>query len=226
MLFELWVTVFFCRSTSSSGAGVQPLNQLLLPAPPATNGPTAPVAANPKMDLLSGDDYNSPKAETSLALVPVGEPQPTTPLSQQNALVLFDMFSGGNNASNTVNTQPAHLAGQTNSLTPQLQQQQNFHSPEVGVYPNGSAPNMGSPRYEPSVYMHSTVPAWNGQLPQQQQPASPVFGALLFSNWLLILPSRIFVCWHRSCAAAFSWQWAEMEYQHITCNTFHSRDMQ
>ncbi|PNT33462.1 hypothetical protein POPTR_006G241000v4 [Populus trichocarpa] len=161
-------------STSNS----QTLNQLLLPAPPATNGPTTLAAANPKLDLLSGDDYNSPKAGTSLALVPVGEPQTSTPLSQQNALVLFDMFSDSNNAPNTANTQPTNLAGPTNSLTPPFQQQQNFQTPEAGVYLNGNAPNTGSPRYEQSVYMQGTSPAWNGQLPQQQQqPASPVYGA-------------------------------------------------
>uniref|UniRef100_A0A6N2L135 VHS domain-containing protein n=1 Tax=Salix viminalis TaxID=40686 RepID=A0A6N2L135_SALVM len=161
-------------STSNS----QTLNQLLLPAPPATNGPTTPAAANPKLDLLSGDDYNSPKAGTSLALVPVGEPQTSTPLSQNNELVLFDMFSDGNNAPNTVNTQPTNLAGPANSLTPPFQQQQNFQTPEAGVYLNGNAPNMASPRYEQSVYMQATGPAWNGQLPQQhQQPASPDYGA-------------------------------------------------
>ncbi|KAJ6745588.1 TARGET OF MYB PROTEIN 1 [Salix koriyanagi] len=126
-------------STSNS----QTLNQLLLPAPPATNGPTTPAAANPKFDLLSGDDYNSPKAGTSLALVP-----------------------------------PTNLAGPANSLTPPFQQQQNFQTPEAGVYLNGNAPNVGSPRYEQSVYMQATGPAWNGQLPQQhQQPASPDYGA-------------------------------------------------
>ncbi|KAJ6382846.1 hypothetical protein OIU77_031299 [Salix suchowensis] len=147
--------------------------------PPATNGPTTPAAANPKFDLLSGDDYNSPKAGTSLALVPVGEPQTSTPLSQNNELVLFDMFSDGNNAPNTVNTQPTNLAGPANSVTPPFQQQQNFQTPEAGVYLNGNAPNTGSPRYEQSVYMQATGPAWNGQqLPQQhQQPASPDYGA-------------------------------------------------
>ncbi|XVE97553.1 hypothetical protein REPUB_Repub03eG0029200 [Reevesia pubescens] len=157
------------RSTTSTGASSQPFNQLLLPAPPATNGSTPPAAVNSKMDLLSGDDYNSPKADNSLALVPLGEPQQTTPTSQQNALVLFDMFSGGNNTSDSVNTQSSGLAGQTNPLTPQIQQQQNFHA-------NGTAPNMGSPRYEQS-YAQGTIPAWNGQLVQQQQPPSPVYGA-------------------------------------------------
>ncbi|XWS70335.1 hypothetical protein CRYUN_Cryun03dG0039100 [Craigia yunnanensis] len=156
------------RSNSSTGASSQPFNQLLLPAPPATNGSTPPAAVNPKMDLLSGDDYNSPKAYNSLTLAPLGEPQQTTPASQQNALVLFDLFSDGNNTSNSVNTQSSGVAGQTNPLTPQ-QQQQNFHA-------NGTAPNIGSPRYEQS-YALGTGPAWNGQLVQQQQPPSPVYDA-------------------------------------------------
>ncbi|XWS72559.1 hypothetical protein CRYUN_Cryun02cG0050200 [Craigia yunnanensis] len=156
------------RSNSSTGASSRPFNQLLLSAPPATNGSTPPAAVNPKMDLLSGDDYNSPKADNSLALVPLGESQQTTPASQQNALVLFDMFSDGNNTSNSVNTQPSGLAGQTNPLTPQ-QQQQNFHA-------NGTGAHMGSPRYEQS-YAQGTGPAWNGQLVQQQPPPSPVYGA-------------------------------------------------
>ncbi|XVF35470.1 hypothetical protein REPUB_Repub18cG0148600 [Reevesia pubescens] len=157
------------RSTSSTGASSQPFNQLFLPAPPATNGSTPLAAVNPKMDLLSGDDYNSPKADNSLALVSLGEPQQTTPASQQNALVLFDMFSDGNNTSDSVNTQSSSLAGQTNPLTPQIQQQQHFHA-------NGTAPNMGSPQYEQS-YAQGAGPAWNGQLVQQQQPPSPVYGA-------------------------------------------------
>ncbi|GMI89318.1 hypothetical protein HRI_002601100 [Hibiscus trionum] len=161
------------RSTSSTVES-SPFNQLLLPAPPATNGSTPPPAANPKMDLLSGDDFNSPKADNSLALVSLGEPQPqqATPASQQNALVLFDMFSDGSNTSNSVNTQSSGLAGQTNPLTPQIQQQQqqNFHA-------NGTAPNMGAPQYE-QTYAQGTVPAWNGQLVQQhQQQPSPVNGA-------------------------------------------------
>ncbi|KAE8654591.1 putative D-alanine aminotransferase [Hibiscus syriacus] len=158
------------RSTSSTVEN-SPFNQLLLPVPPATNGSTPPPAVSPKMDLLSGDDFNSPKADNSLALVSLGEPQQATPASQENALVLFDMFSDGSNTSNAVNTQPSYLAGQTNPWTPQIQQQQqNFHA-------NGTAPNMGSPQYE-QPYAQGTVPAWNGQLvQQQQQPPSPLNGA-------------------------------------------------
>ncbi|GAY48274.1 TOM1-like protein 9 [Citrus sinensis] len=164
------------RTTSNGGAGAQPLNQLLLPAPAAANGSSPPAAVNPKIDLLSGDDYSSPKEDTSLALVPVGVPQPNTPVSsQQNALVLFDMFSDATNAPNSINTQPANMAGQPNSLAPQFHQQQNFQTPEAGLYQNGTAPNMGSPRYEQSIYAQGSGPAWNGQL-ALPQPTSPAYG--------------------------------------------------
>ncbi|CAN1161993.1 TOM1-like protein 9 [Linum perenne] len=174
------------ESPSSSGAANQPFNQLVLTAPPTGNGPATPSAANPRMDLLSGDDFSSPKSDTSLALVPVGETQPAGSPSQQNALVLFDMFSdnqpnGVNNPPNAANVQqPTHLDGQNNPMTQQYQQQQqqNFQSPDSGMYPNGTTPNSGSPRYEQSPFMQAAVPAWNGQLvQQQQQPASPVYGS-------------------------------------------------
>ncbi|KAF5748251.1 ENTH/VHS/GAT family protein [Tripterygium wilfordii] len=161
-------------STSSSGAGANPLNQLLLPAPPGTTGPNPPAAANPKIDLLSGDDFDSPKVENSLALVPLGEPQPTAPASQHHALVLFDMFSDGNNTPNSVNIQPTNLGTQTNPMNTPFQQQQNFQSLETGSYQNGNSPNMGSPQYGQSFYAQGTGPSWNAQFVQQQQPASPV----------------------------------------------------
>ncbi|KAF3943170.1 hypothetical protein CMV_030242 [Castanea mollissima] len=164
------------RSTSSASAGAQPLNQLLLPAPPVTNAAAPSARVDPKMDLLSGDDYSSPKADNSLALVPVGVQPPNTPLSQQNALVLFDMFTDANTP-NSVNTQSANLAGQSNHLAHPIQQQPDTQSPQGGFYSNGSAPNVGSPQYEQSVYMQGAGSAWNGQIPQQQQPPSSVYGA-------------------------------------------------
>ncbi|XP_039024374.1 TOM1-like protein 9 [Hibiscus syriacus] len=126
----------------------------------ASNGSTLPAAVGSKIDLLSGDDYNSLNADT-LALVPLGEPQQTTPASQQKALVLIDMFSDGNN-SDSARAQSSGSAIQTNHLTPQIQQQQqqqqqqSFHA------------NMGSPGYEQS-YAQGTGPSWNGQMVQQQQ---------------------------------------------------------
>ncbi|GMI83878.1 hypothetical protein HRI_002057100 [Hibiscus trionum] len=161
------------RSTSNTSS--RAFDQSSLPSPPTTDGSTPPAAVNPKIDLLSGDDYNFPTADDSLALVPVGEPQQTTPAaSQEMALVLFDMFSDGNTTSASVNTQSSGLGGQPYSLTPQIQQQdfltqtqqQNFHA-------NGNAPNMGLPQYE-QPFAQGTGPAWNGQ---QQQPTSPIYGA-------------------------------------------------
>lgn len=168
------------RATSSTNAGSQSLNQLLLPAPPTPNGPTPTAAVNTKIDLLSGDDYNSPKADNSLALVPVDSQgtQANPSLSQSNALVLFDMFSD-NNSSNSVNPQPP-MAGQPNGINPQYQQQQqqNFQAPGAGFYSNGNAPNMGSPQFE-QPYAQGSGPAWNGHhvQQQQQQPQSPNFGS-------------------------------------------------
>lgn len=177
--------VIFYRSTSSAGAGSNPLNQLLLTAPPATNGPTPTTKVDPKMDLLSGDDFGSPKAD-SLALVPVSGQQPTAPVSQQNALALMDMF-GSDNAPNSVN-----VASQINPSPPQFQ---------GGFYPNGSAPNMGAPQYEQAQaqYTQGAGPAWNGQIVQSQQPPSPGYGALfnkLFSLTLHLHSLRIRRCNH------------------------------
>ncbi|KAH1094477.1 hypothetical protein GLYMA_14G142900v4 [Glycine max] len=172
------------RSSSNVEAGSQTLNQLLLPAPPTSNGSTIPAKVDPKWDLLSGDDYNSPKADSSNVLVPLGEQPPASPVSQQNDLVLFDMFSNGNNAPTSVNSQPpqpTNVAGQTSPYGPQFQQQQTVVTSQGGFYPNGNAPNAGSPQYEQSLYTQSTGPAWNGQVAQQQQqqqqPPSPVYGS-------------------------------------------------
>lgn len=155
------------------------------------------------MDLLSGDDYSSPKADNSLALVPVGVQPPNTPLSQQNALVLFDMFTDANTP-NSVNTQSANLAGQSNHLAHQIQQQQNTQSPQGGFYSNGSAPNVGSPQYEQSVYMQGAGSAWNGQIPQQQQPPSSVYGAVLTYIYA-ILYYKYIILFVRSNIAEFSY---------------------
>ncbi|CAJ2643286.1 unnamed protein product [Trifolium pratense] len=158
------------RSSSGAEAGSQTLNQLLLPAPSTSNGSAPTLKVDPKLDLLSGEEYGSPKADNSLAIVPVGEQQPASPAPQQNnALVLFDMFSNGNNVPTPVNTQP---------IAPPQFQQQTIISQGV-FYPNGSMPNVGSPQ---PLYTQNTGPAWNGQVvQQQQQPPSPAYGALTAS---------------------------------------------
>ncbi|KAL6216463.1 hypothetical protein ACLB2K_009686 [Fragaria x ananassa] len=162
------------RSTSSAGASSNPLNQLLLTGPPTTNGATPTTKVDPKMDLLSGDDFNSPKAD-SLALVPVDQQPSST--SGSNALVLMDMFSDGNSAPNPVNTHPPHAGNQTSPLNAQFQQQRNFQGTQGG-HPNGNVPNMGAPQYEQSLYAQGGGPAWNGQImQQQQQPPSPGYGS-------------------------------------------------
>ncbi|CAL5431634.1 unnamed protein product [Camellia sinensis] len=152
-------------STSNAGAGKQ--QQL-----PATNGlPTISTKVNPKMDLLSGDDFNSPSAENSLAIVPLGEPQTSPVAGQHNALALVDMFSQINN------NQPASPVGRAYPSSPQYQQHQNFQYPQTSVYPNGIVPNMMVPQYEQSPYSQGANPAWNGQMSPRQQPPSPVYGA-------------------------------------------------
>lgn len=126
-----------------------------------SNGSILPVKAGPSIDLLSGDDYDSPKADNSLALVLVGDQQPASPLSEQNAIVLYDMFSDANNV-NTHPVMPTNVSGQVSPLAPQVQQQQILYT-QGGFYSNGSA----APYYQP---------AWNGQVAQQQQPSTAVYG--------------------------------------------------
>ncbi|XP_057739525.1 TOM1-like protein 9 [Arachis stenosperma] len=166
------------RLPSNAEAESQTFNQLLLTAPPTANGSAAHLNVNAKWDLLSGDDYNSsPKADNSLALVPLGEQQPASPTPHQNnALVLFDMFSNGNNG-------PAPILGQPNSLSPQFHHQ-TFISQGI-FYPNVNMPNVGSPHYEQqsSPFAQTTAPIWNNSQAQQQHqqqqqppPNSPAYG--------------------------------------------------
>ncbi|MCD7469520.1 hypothetical protein HAX54_008621 [Datura stramonium] len=146
------------QGSTSSALG----KQLLLPAPPSANGlSTTPIEVVPMIDLLSGNDFGSPTDEKALALVPVGEPQPASP-SQQNALAILDMFSQPSTTPST------YSVGQGHPSCPQFQQQQNFHSVQPSPYPNGSVPGMS--------YTQGFTPAWNEQMSQQKQPASPVYG--------------------------------------------------
>ncbi|MBA0568300.1 hypothetical protein Golob_005803 [Gossypium lobatum] len=124
----------------------------------ASSQHTPPAAASPKIDLLSSDDYDSPEVDNSLAIVPFGEPQQPTPAPEQNAIVLYDMFSDGNTTYDSSRTQG--FGGQTNPLTPQIQHQQNFHA-------NGTAANVGSPGYDTHGLTGQTDP-WTPQFQQQQ----------------------------------------------------------
>ncbi|KAH6760612.1 ENTH/VHS/GAT family protein [Perilla frutescens var. frutescens] len=149
-------------SASSTSLGTQ----LSIP-PPTTNGHfTTPLKADPKIDLLSGDDLNA------LALVPVGQPQPTSPVaSQQNALALVDMFSESSN------NQPLHSVGQAYPSSSQFQQPHDSHIQQPFTYPNGSVPGPLPPQHAQSLYSQGSASTWNGQITQQQQPPSPVYGA-------------------------------------------------
>ncbi|MBA0839110.1 hypothetical protein Goarm_004876, partial [Gossypium armourianum] len=133
-------------------------NERSISSTAASSQHTPPAAASPKIDLLSYDDYNSPEVDNSLAIVPFGEPQQPTPAPEQNAIVLYDMFSDGNTTYDSSRTQD--FGGQTNPLTPQIQYQQNFHA-------NGTAANVGSPGYDTHGLTGQTDP-WTPQFQQQQ----------------------------------------------------------
>ncbi|KAL3650821.1 hypothetical protein CASFOL_007224 [Castilleja foliolosa] len=158
-------------STSNTSLG----SQLSLPTPPTTNSQlTTPTKADPKIDLLSGDDFNSPTTN-SLALVSVGQPQPASPVaSHQNALALVDMFSESTNVQ-----PPSNSFGQPYASSPQFQQQPNFQSPSSSLYPNGNVSGPMAPQQDQSLYSQGSGSAWNGQVTQiqQQQPPSPLYGA-------------------------------------------------
>ncbi|XP_042485791.1 TOM1-like protein 9 [Macadamia integrifolia] len=164
----------------STAAASQPL-ELLLPAPPGSSGPaTAPARVDPNMDLLSGENYNSPTSgvtDHSLALVPVGEPQQTSPVSNQNTLALSNMFSQNSSGTDSFNSQMVYQGGPTYPTSPQFSQQRPMQFPQSPFYPNGSTPNMGPTQYEQSPYGN---PAWNGQVSQgmnqQQQQQQTFYG--------------------------------------------------
>ncbi|XP_042067913.1 TOM1-like protein 9 isoform X1 [Salvia splendens] len=143
--------------------------QLLLTAaaPPATNGQLTTTA---KVDLLSGDDFNSPAAN-SLALVPLSDPQPTSPAaSQQNILALVDMYPPSNLQSSNSN-------GQAYSSLPHIQQQSNGQSPQPSLLPNGIASSLIAPQHDQSTYLQEPAFLWNVQTNQQQLPDSPTYGS-------------------------------------------------
>ncbi|KAK9148744.1 hypothetical protein Scep_007501 [Stephania cephalantha] len=145
-------------SVSSSISTVNQPVQLLVPVPPPSNGSVVSSASvGPKIDLLSGDDYDN-----SLALVPVGEPQPASPVSQNNVLALSDMCS---------QTSPAADSYGPHSTYPGVQQQQMLQPIQTCIHSNASVSGMGLPG---SPFNHGNHAAWNGQItqplsPQQQQ---------------------------------------------------------
>ncbi|KAJ8637557.1 hypothetical protein MRB53_011824 [Persea americana] len=172
-------------TSTSSTVNQPPQQKLLLPAPPTSKDSTPPlIKLDPHMDLLSGDDYTTPEAEKSLALVPVNV-QPATPSSQQNILALSDMFSQNNSPANSLYSQSAYPSSQTYPSTSTYQQQQSLQPPQPAFHSNGSASYSGQPQYEQTPYTHVTnsghglTPAWNGQNAQSLnlQQQALIYGA-------------------------------------------------
>ncbi|THU53494.1 hypothetical protein C4D60_Mb10t15010 [Musa balbisiana] len=167
---------------STSSTDQPPLQQLLLPAPPVSDGSAkSSTIIHPNMDLLSGEDFNKPSKENLLALVPVGEPH-TNSASDQNMLALADMFYPDNANSNsrspanafdvdsTFATQQTYAIGTNPQLPQQTQQLALFND---GGSPSSGPPQFGQASHDNAVHLNQASTSWNGQLasaynPQQQ----------------------------------------------------------
>lgn len=155
---------FFCRSTS--GASAEP--DLISLEPVTTNGESTSTKANVNFDLLSGDDFDS----NPLAIVPVGETQPATPVSQQNALALVPLFSP------QTQQQPQNMWAQ---------QPQNMSAQQPSFYPNGNVSQNGSW----ATYNQGNNPVWNGHMAQQQQQQQQQPPLQGFGKRNILVPSNI-----------------------------------
>ncbi|XP_010915838.1 TOM1-like protein 9 isoform X2 [Elaeis guineensis] len=170
------------RPSTVASTSNQAPQQLLLPAPPASNGSATPAAKiDPHMDLLSGEDYNTPKSENPLALVPVGEPLAPS-VSDQNLLALVDMFPQNNtnnsngNPSNSLDLHSTLPASQTHPAAPQLQLQAQ-QPQQSALYPNGGVPDTGVPQYEhQGAQLNHAGSTWNGQVAQGLNPQQQTLG--------------------------------------------------
>ncbi|XP_049934192.1 TOM1-like protein 9 isoform X2 [Nymphaea colorata] len=180
-------------SSSSSSANQPPMQQLLLPAPPAAATAPSPVI-DPKMDLLSGDDYQSPSSNDIRALVPVGEPSALAsrpqPQLSQDLIVLSEPFAQDSPTTTSLDSQmnvPTSQTSQVQNLSqtpPQQQQSQPIFYPNeslsyvVGpqqqqmqhtLYSNGVVPlaTQSLQQIEPTVYSNGAFPTMGA--PQQMQ---------------------------------------------------------
>ncbi|CAN7113287.1 unnamed protein product [Brassica rapa subsp. narinosa] len=109
----------------------------------------------PKIDLLSGDDFETPNGENSLALVPLGPAQPSSPVpTPDNSMVLIDMLSDNNCESSTPTSSPhSH-----NQMVPQN-------------YSNGFGQGSSGPVWNLQITQQPSSPAYGNQ----NQPFSPTF---------------------------------------------------
>ncbi|KAK9683733.1 hypothetical protein RND81_10G161300 [Saponaria officinalis] len=167
---------------TSKQADARSASSATIPAPTANGSSDTPTKVDPKIDLLSGDlisgdDFNTPTAQDTLALVPVSAPQASSPAaSQQNALALYDMFATNNSTPDSSNSQHLFPAGQGYPLAPEFQQHQNLQPAQSTPYANGMAAGMGLPQNEHAGFPQPAGTSWSAQ-PGQQQPQSPEYGA-------------------------------------------------
>ncbi|WOL02184.1 target of Myb protein 1-like [Canna indica] len=167
-------------ATSTSGSKQPPIQQLLLTAPPKSDGlATSTAKVDPNIDLLSGEDYSKPATENPLALVPVGKPLSA---SDQNILALADMFppdnssSNNRNPANSLDSNSAFPAQQTHPVGGNLLQPLQTQQPALftnGGVPSSAAHQFVQPNHENGEHLNQASSAWNSQLtpaynPQQQ----------------------------------------------------------
>jgi hypothetical protein len=170
---------------STSSTKQSPFEILALPAPPSSSSSKTPVAPDPKIDLLSGDDYFKPEPANSLALVPVTEYS----ASDQNVLAFADMFE-----QNTANNSNHNLPNSFNSSTLNSTSSQTYPPPvrpavsqHPTAYANEATSNAIVP-YDQHPELNSTS-SWNGQTAyvtgHQKQPL--YYGTRFLTQCLLVL---------------------------------------
>ncbi|XP_031493784.1 TOM1-like protein 9 [Nymphaea colorata] len=167
-------------STSGSIINQPPLQQLLLPAPPGAAAAPA-TRADPNLDLLSGEDFQSPASKDVLALVSVGQSTASAPQlqppQQQDMLALSDPFSH-NSAIDSLGSQMTLPTSQAATQFQSLQQAtiQEQQQAQSILYSNGSVPNIGElqqqQQMQPASYTNGTIPMTGApqQFQHQMQP--------------------------------------------------------
>uniref|UniRef100_A0A0A0LHW5 VHS domain-containing protein n=1 Tax=Cucumis sativus TaxID=3659 RepID=A0A0A0LHW5_CUCSA len=136
-------------ASNTTGSSTQTVNQSSI------HGTASPAKFDSKLDLLSGDDYIHPDANISLALVPLTEQQPNTPLSEQNALVPFDVHYDSNRATDTPSNNPGD---QSHGSVSNFHQHQVFQSPQGDMHLNGTVQFPISSHREQSLYTNASGP--------------------------------------------------------------------
>lgn len=180
-------------STSTSTSNQSPFDQLLLPAPPASDSSAiSSTKTGPEIDLLSGLDFSSPENGNSQALVPTSDPFSSSSPSDQNILALADVFPQNNtvssNNNNNSNNNPALSLNSfdPNSSIPTSQGSQLQPQQQPMLYPNGNVTNSFA-SYDQGSQLNHANSAWNGGLNQgmnvNQQP--PYYGMTFLLNFFI-----------------------------------------